>query len=221
MFFSTLSAAMSCWFTHTGRKAWRPRETVPSTPPFFTFFLLCPLSSSPLPLRLSHSGDLELPLLTSNKTLLTCETVALCQDTHSHGCLKCTSNTRGVSRSLAPGLLILAHLCCILLHVVQEYLLSVTNVCMWHAYFYSTLWIFYFRKLQSCTSPFWHWAEAKNNNTKKSCNNIQTFRILLRSNEWWISRNSGNFVLNIREKNNPAWRKLHIWQTPAGMFCWR
>lgn len=46
VFFFTLSAAVSCWFTHTGRKARRPRETVPSTPPFFTLFLLCPLSSS-------------------------------------------------------------------------------------------------------------------------------------------------------------------------------
>lgn len=83
-FSSNLSAAMSCWFTHPGRKARRPRETVPSTPPFFTLFSLCYRRAS-----LSHSGDLQLPFLTSNKTLLTHKTVALCQDTQSYGCLKC------------------------------------------------------------------------------------------------------------------------------------
>lgn len=87
---------MSCWFTHTGRKARRPRETVPSTPPFFTLFFLCPLSATAGRLSLIL-GDLQLPLLTSNTTLLTQETVALCQDTQSYGCMKCIWNPCGVS----------------------------------------------------------------------------------------------------------------------------
>lgn len=83
---------------------------------FLPFSYSVPCRPLSLPLHLSHSGDLELPFLTSNKTLLTRETVALCQDTHSYGCLKCISNTRGVSQSFIPeGLLIRAHLCCTVL----------------------------------------------------------------------------------------------------------
>lgn len=82
-FSSNLSAAMSCWFTPlAGRRGGLERRC-----PLPLHFL--PSSLSATAGRLSHSGDLQLPFLTSNKTLLTHKTVALCQDTQSYGCLKC------------------------------------------------------------------------------------------------------------------------------------
>lgn len=87
-FFSYLIAAVSCLliYAHWQGSTARPRETVPSTLPFFlTLFFLCPLSSSLCHHWASlHSIYLELPFLVSNKTLLTHKTLALWQHTHIH-----------------------------------------------------------------------------------------------------------------------------------------
>lgn len=113
-FFHPLCSHELLIYTHwqEGVEASRDGALYPSI--FYPLLTLSPVVLSFTTASLSFGGP-RAPFPHLEQDITHTPTVALCQDTHSHGCLKCISNTRGVSHSFTPGLLLRAHLCCILL----------------------------------------------------------------------------------------------------------